>query len=117
MIHYNENYILVATGRGDIGDSSPIALTEVRKHYNLSENIKIITIDSLSNNMMHYVKLIQNAAEIHCVPSAFYCLVENMHKHTNAKLFFHANRANTLMNVSSVWNNYRWNIIEYARKL
>ena len=113
----DEYYVLTSSGRGDQPNGSTLFLEEIREKYHLPKDVQIINIDNLSTNMMDYIHLIKNANEIHCVPSAFYCLVENMNKQIKAKLFMHMNRANTLMNINNKWNNNKWNILEYATKL
>ena len=111
-------YILVHrhTGAG----TSPIDINAYRAINNLPDQYKVIEIDeSITDDMMNYIKLIENAKEIHVAPSSFFCLVDSMLDRTNALLFYHNIRANTLMRVNSKWNNYRWNIVEYeyARKI
>jgi len=88
-----------------------------RKQYNLPP-MKIIEITpNITKNMLQYAKLIENAKEIHCVPSSFYCLTDSITERTSANLFFHDIRAATLMQINSKWNNNRWNIVKYDRKL
>ena len=88
-----------------------------RQQYNLPP-IKIIEITpEVTKNMLQYVKLIENAKEIHCVPSSFFCLVDSITERTNANLFFHDLRATAMIQVNSKWNNNRWNIVKYDRKL
>jgi hypothetical protein len=80
--------------------------------------MKIIEITpNITKNMLQYAKLIENAKEIHCVPSSFYCLTDSITERTSANLFFHDIRAATLMQINSKWNNNRWNIVKYDRKL
>jgi len=88
-----------------------------RQQYNLPP-IKIIEITpEVTKNMLQYVKLIENAKEIHCVPSSFFCLVDSITERTNANLFFHDLRATSMIQVNSKWNNNRWNEVKYDRKL
>jgi hypothetical protein len=88
-----------------------------RLQYNLPP-MKIIEITpEITKNMLQYVKLIENAKEIHCVPSSFFCLVDSIYERTSANLFLHDIRADTLMQINSKWNNNRWNIVKYDRKL
>jgi hypothetical protein len=78
--------------------------------------IKIIEIEEgITDNMMHYVKLIQNAQEIHVVPSSFHCLVDSID--TNAKLFFHDLREKTSMFINSSWNTKQWTVVNYNQRL
>ena len=107
-----EPYILVHKHTG-VG-TAPININGFRVNSNLPDNYKVIEInESITNNMMHYIKLIENAKEIHVAPSSFFCFVDSMLDRTNALLFYHNIRANTLMRVNSKWNNFRWNIVEY----
>lgn len=108
----SEPYILIHrhTGAG----TSPIDIDTYRTNNNLPNHYRVIEIDeSITDNMMHYIKLIENAKEIHVAPSSFFCLVDSMLDRTDAILFYHNIRASTLMRVNSKWNNYRWNIVEY----
>jgi hypothetical protein len=99
---------------GDHPKGLPINVSGFR-HANGFPEIKIIDIvPEITNNMMQYVKLIQNAQEIHCVPSSFHCLVDSMP--TSAKLFFHDIREKTAMAVNSSWNNEKWNMVNYAER-
>jgi hypothetical protein len=94
-----------------------LRLYEWRAQYNLPQ-LKIIEITpDITSNMLQYIKLIENAREIHCVPSSFFCLVDSVFDRTSANLFYHNIRATTFMQVNSKWNNNKWNIVNYARKL
>lgn len=82
------------------------------------ENFQIIDIDpSLSDDMLDYVDLIRHAAEIHCVPSSFFCLTDSLFNQTSAKLFYHEIRSETIMRVNNCWNQNAWTFINYANKL
>ena len=88
-----------------------------RSYYNLPP-MKIIEIKpEITKNMLQYSKLIENAKEIHCVPSSFFNLVDSIHDRTKAALFFHDIRATSMMKVNSKWNNNRWVEVGYERKL
>jgi hypothetical protein len=83
-----------------------------------NKDIKIIEImEGQTNNMLDYVKLIQNAKEIHCIPSSFFCLVDSICTKTNADLYFHDIRMNNLMQVNC-WTTggNRWTMIDYEQK-
>jgi len=113
----NEPYILVHKFTGLHPDGIPIDIAGFRKANNLPD-IKVIEVTAgITTDMMQYVELIKNATEIHCVPSSFFCLVDSIYDKTNAKLFYHDVRANTLMRINSKWNNNPWNIVNYATKL
>ena len=110
-----EPYILVHRRTSNHPDGIPFNLEAFRAHNNLP-NYKIIDIDpTITDNMMHFVKLIQHAEEIHCVPSSFHCLVDSME--TKARLYFHDLREKTAMAVNSKWNNFRWTMINYQNRL
>lgn len=68
-------------------------------------------------NLLSYMKLIEQAEEIHCIPSAFHCLVDSVVRRTQAELFFHDVKATTLMQVNSRWNAWRWHSVYYDNKI
>ena len=79
---------------------------------------KIIHIDTgHTPNMLDYMQLITHADEIHCIPSSFHCLVDSVLDRTKATLFYHDVKVNTLMQVNSRWNAWRWNVVYYDVKL
>ena len=107
-----EPYMLVHRCTGDMPDGIRIDLTGFRNGFDLPNDLKIIEIqEGITDNMMHYVKLIQNAQEIHVVPSSFHCLVESID--TKAKLFFHDVREKTSMSINSPWSNKEWGLVQY----
>lgn len=113
FVQNNEPYLLVhrSTSKNPV---LPIDVWGMRRNFGLPD-MKIIEVqEGQTDNMMDYVKLIQNASEIHCVASSFHCLVDSMHKHTNADLYFHNIRADNVMRVNAKWNDYRWMRIEYG---
>jgi len=110
-----EPYILVHRYTGHHPQGIPINVPSFREMQNLSP-IKIIEIEeNITDNMMHYVKLIQNAEEIHVVPSSFHCLVDSMD--TKAKLFFHDAREKTSMFINSSWNTKHWTVVNYNQRI
>jgi len=110
-----EPYILVHRYTANHPTGLPIDIPAFRQICNLPP-IKIIEInDQITDNMMHYVKLIQNAEEIHVVPSSFHCLVDGVD--TKAKLFFHDIREKTAMAANSQWNNFKWTMVSYSERL
>ena len=81
-------------------------------------DIKIIEIETgHTANLLDYMQLIRHAQEIHCIPSAFHCLVDSVWDQTNATLFYHDVKARTLMQVNSRWNNWRWHSVYYDNKI
>jgi len=110
----NQPYVLVHSNTGDHPHGMPINIQGFRQGNNFP-NINIIEVNpDITNNMMQYIKLIENAEEIHCVPSSFYCLVDSVS--TRAKLFYHDCREKTAMAVNSPWNNHKWNIVNYVER-
>ena len=110
-----EPYILLHRRTGDARNGIPINVPAFREANNLPP-IKIIEVtEDITDNMMHYVKLIENAQEIHVVGSSFHCLVDSIP--TKAQLFFHDVRARTSMMLNSVWNDKTWMVINYPNKI
>jgi len=110
----SEPYILVHRCTADHRQGLPINVPAFRELNGLPP-IKIIEIrEGMTNNMMHYVKLIQNAQEIHVVPSSFHCLVDSID--TKARLFFHDIREKTAMSANSQWNNFKWIMVSYPER-
>ena len=110
-----EPYVLVHRRTSNHPDGIPFNLQSFRLHNRLPD-VKIIEIDpSITTNMMHYVKLIQCAEEIHCVPSSFHCLVDSMD--TKARLYFHNLREKTAMVINSKWNKHRWTMVNYSERM
>lgn len=113
----NQPYILVHRYSYRYPNGFNINIPALRASMNLPE-CKIIEIqDGMTDDLMQYVDLIKNAEEIHCVASSVFNLVDSMHRHTKAKLFFHDIRKNSLMRVNSKWNNNRWNWIYYPEEV
>lgn len=63
-------------------------------------------------SMLDYVILIERATHIHCVPTSFFVLVDNMAADLNATLFFHSIRRHA-MRINHRWNKRKWNHIYY----
>jgi len=113
----DDNYVLLHQSTYHHPNGMNINFEGWRKSYNFPER-KIIEIrEGITQNMLHYKKLIENAKEIHCVPSSFFCLVDSMFNQTSAKLFYHDLRATTMLQVNSKWNNNSWNIVKYVEKI
>lgn len=111
-----EEYILIHRRRGLNSEPFPIDIENFRRTQNLPE-IKTIEIEEgITDNMLEFSKLIENAKEIHCAPSSFFCFVDSILDKTSAALYYHNIRAQTLMRVNSKWNNYRWTIVNYSQK-
>lgn len=119
-IVHNDRYILVHRNYAQYNGVLPIDMHYWRESAGLDpiEKFQIIDIDpSLSSNMMDYVELIRGAEEIHCVPSSFYILVDNMNHITKAKLFLHNIRKEAVnaLRINNQHNNYRWVFINYDK--
>ena len=111
----SEPYALIHKFSNDFPQGAPIDIPTFRHNQDLPE-IKIIEVtEEITDNMMQYVDLIKNAEEIHCIPSSFHCLVDGIE--TKAKLYFHDIREKTSMAVNSIWNNYKWNMVFYQKRL
>lgn len=111
-----KDYILVHSS-SSVEKSYPIELWSWRKDKR-NKDIKVIEImEGQTDNMLDYVKLIENAKEIHCIPSSFFCLVDSICTKINADLYFHDIRMNNLMQVNC-WTTggNRWGMIDYQQK-
>lgn len=112
----DHDYCLFHGNTGQHPTGFNIPLKEWRLANGLPD-IKIIEIEeSITSNMIQYIKLIKNASEIHCVPSSFFCLVDSIATGISPKLFYHDIRITTLMQVNSFWNGHRWHIVKYNKK-
>jgi hypothetical protein len=110
-----EPYVLVHRYTGHHPQGLPMDIVRFREMNNLPP-IKIIEIEEgITDNMMQYAKLIENAQEIHVVPSSFHCLVDSID--TKAKLFFHDLREKTSMFINSSWNTKHWVVVNYSQRL
>lgn len=109
-----KEYAIVHRFASDHPDGIPIDVQSYRRVQGLGE-IKVIEIrEGQTTNMLQYKTLIENATEIHCIPSSFFNFVDSMVTKINAKCFFHDIRKNSLMKVNSRWNNHRWEIVTYG---
>lgn len=118
QLYNNRPYILVHRRTGHHPTGIGINIDYFRKSIGLSEDVDIIEVEpGITPNMMHYMKLIENASEIHCVNSSFFCLVDSIHKLVSGRLYFHDIRGSSVIRVNSEWNNYCWNVISYIDKV
>jgi len=79
----------------------------------LNDNIPIVHVKKdtdIYNNIFLYTKLIEEATEINCIDSSFLHLVER--SETNAKLYFHNIKNNTVLGTNLELRNH-WETIEY----
>lgn len=95
----------------------PINVPLYRQMNSLPEIDLIEIVPGLTNNMLDFVKLIENADEIHCVNSSFFCLVDSIHKRTKMQLFFHDIRADSIVRVNNEYNKNCWTKVFYNEKL
>lgn len=113
---YNEPFVLWHPSAGDRPSGFDIDLVQWRRANGLPDK-KIISIEpGHTDNMLDYIKLIQQADEIHVVGSSFHCLVDSICSELKADLFYHDVRKTTVMQINSRWNNYRWNPVRYHNK-
>jgi hypothetical protein len=111
-------YVLIHRRTGHMPNGIPIDIENFRISAGLPQEVDIIEIEpSITSNLLHYVKLIENASEIHCVNSSFFCLVDSIFNRTYAQLFFHDVRASSLIRVNSDYNRHRWRIINYGTRV
>ena len=111
------DYVLLNQQTGDHKNGMGIDLTGFRQAKNLPD-MKIVEITiSMTNNMMHYIDLIKNAKEIHCVNTSFFWLVDSVFNLTNAQLFYHDRRAGSMAQINSRWNDNRWTQVFYDYKI
>tara|TARA_B100002019_G_scaffold273810_1_gene270212 strand:- start:1170 stop:1952 length:783 start_codon:yes stop_codon:yes gene_type:complete len=109
-----KEYIIVHKNSSAEGDY-PIDLWSWRKEND--QGVKIVEIAlGQTTNMLAYMKLIENAKEIHCVNSSFYCLVDSVAKHIKPNLFYHDIRMNNITQTNCAANNNRWTVINYPFK-
>ena len=76
-----------------------------REHF-INPSLKIIEND-VTENIFHFIKILQEAEEIHCMESSFKTLVDFYCKQDN--VFFHDFRNHPLGNYSRA----KWKIVEY----
>jgi hypothetical protein len=106
------DYVVFHRYASDHPKGIPLNLKAFRESRGLLDK-KIIEIEAgQTTNMLQYKMLIENASEIHCIPSSFFNLVDSMD--VKGQLWFHDIRKNSLMKVNSRWNSSKWNIVNYS---
>jgi hypothetical protein len=111
------DYVLWNQQTGDHKNGMGIDLEGFRQASNMP-NMKIIEVNiGTTNNMMHYIDLIKNAKEIHCVNTSFFWLVDSVFNSTDARLFYHDRRAGSMAQINSRWNDNRWTQVNYDYKI
>jgi hypothetical protein len=102
------NYIVV---------SGYMKATNERVHINTdswSEGLKVIQIHpNTTSNLLQYVKLFQNAKQIHVVPSAIFCLLDSINETLPGKLYLHNIRKDFLSQINCRWNHHCWIDVQY----
>jgi hypothetical protein len=118
LVKDNEPYVLIHNKTFHHPNGLPIDIEGFRRANGLPD-IKVIHVEESldGRNMLRWIKLIQNATEIHAVGTGFWCFVDSMFNQTQAKLFFHDARAFSYTRVNSVWNNNCWTIVNYSEKV
>lgn len=84
-----------------------------------NSDLTIIKIkDNITDNLLDWIKVIENATEIHVSPSSVFCLIDSLPLDLKADLYFHDLRSdNGLLLVNSHLNDNRWVIVEYDQKI
>jgi hypothetical protein len=112
----NQPYILVHRNSSDHPNGIPLDIEKFRSDKGWAP-LKIIEVgEGQTDNMMQYKMLIENAVEVHCIPSSFFNLVDSMVDKIKGQPFFHDIRKNSLMKVNSRWNGHRWHWINYKER-
>ncbi len=113
-----KDYIIVHRN-SSVEEEYPIDLWNWRRNSVGSiPNIKVVEIKmGQTTNMLSYMKLIENAKEIHCVNSSFFCLVDSVCMNIKSKLFYHDIRMNNIIQINC-WTTggNRWTVIDYPFK-
>lgn len=95
---------------------SAVDLISWRNSQNLPP-LKIVMVEPIAQNLLDWYLLIEQAQEIHCVPSSFYCLVDSLHNRTKAHLYYHDVRHNAVLQVNCNANNHRWTVVSYNLRI
>jgi hypothetical protein len=113
----NNDYVLVHRYASDHPQGIPIDIQSYRKERGLPDRKIIEITEGQTENMLAYKKLIENAAEIHCIASSFFNLVDSISMDLKGLLVFHDIRKNSLMKVNSRWNNWKWDLVNYSVRI
>ncbi len=109
-----DDYVLVHRYASDHPEGIAIDIPSYRSHIGLPPKKIIEVRPGQAENMLQYKKLIENAAEIHCIASSFFNLVDSMIFDIKGVPIFHDIRKNSLMKVNSRWNNWKWQVVTYG---
>ena len=110
-------YALIHRITGLHPNGLPVNIPLFRQVNNLPDLDLIEIRPGITNNMLHFIKLIENASEIHCVNSSLFCLVDCIHKSVKGRLFFHDIRGDSLVKVNNEYNESCWTKVFYSEKL
>lgn len=86
----------------------------INRNFIENKNIQIIEPDiKLTQNIFEYIKIIENAKEIHCIDSCFRLLVDSILKeNTTTKLYYHLHLLNNnIKDTTFSQSRLNWNII------
>ncbi len=112
----NKDYILVHSGSSE-QDEYYMDIFGWRDGE--TSQLPIIKItDKITKNLLQWIKVIENAKEIHVTPSSVFFLVDSIQNNLNSDLYYHSVRpvAETFP-PNNDYNQYRWNIVEYENYL
>lgn len=117
LVGGKEDYVLFHQQTGAHPNGMGINLAGFREANGMPP-YKIVEIDdSITSNMCQYIELIENAKEIHTVNTSFFWLVDSLFNRTNAQLFYHDCRADSVAQINSRWNNNRWIRVHHPEKV
>ena len=117
MTKSEKDYIIVHRNSSAEGDYSIDLWNWRRNQIKFVPSTKIVEIQmGQTTNMLSYIKLIENAKEIHCVNSSFFCLVDSVSKKIKPKLFYHDIRMNNITQTNCDANGNRWTVVDYPFK-
>jgi len=102
------NYILVHNGSSEL-TSYPIDILQGRKATEVTNIVKITP--NVSNNLLDWIKVIQNAKEIHAVNSSIFWLLDCM-PNLHCRLYYHDIRKG-----DPIMPTTKWKFINYAGKI
>ncbi len=79
------------------------------------DSAPILEVDTkLSDNLLQWMHVACRAAEIHCVPSSFYCMIDSFVPLVTSRLYLHENRDSFTLNPNNKYNGSKWNRVSYA---
>ena len=108
-----EDYIIVHKN-SSFRSEYPIDISSWRKEEYTGKVVEIRK--GPTNNVLAYMKLIENAKEIHCINSGFFHFVDSVCTKINANLFYHDIRYNTMQQINCKATGFnRWNVLRYSQ--